>query len=219
MSLGKFQKQTKYILLAFISIFIFIVTIFLGRSASVYFARASDCPATNFRADNIGPNSAVINWDSDEESQGRVEYGTNTINLTFNAPEASATLRHNVPLTLLTPNTVYYYLIAVGETRCDSTNQKCEEGSCVPYSFTTAAIGETADEAENLPTRAAGGRTNNEETPMPTSNLSLFCKAVQANIGKSSKAAAEWASIKTYDIDGNGIINGLDIIKCQKAGK
>jgi len=67
-----------------------------------------------------------------------------------------------------------------------------------------------------MPDIAAG---TSRPSPAPTSSLTLFCKAVQANIGKNSSVAAEWASIKTYDIDGNGIINGLDVVKCQKSGK
>src|SRR3989338_9457419 len=101
MNLGSFQKQTKYVILVVICLFIFVVTIFLGKTASQYFAEASDCPAMNVRTEGVGPNSAVINWDTDEETQGRVEYGTNSVSLTFSAPEPAANTRHNMPLTLL----------------------------------------------------------------------------------------------------------------------
>ncbi|KKS73301.1 MAG: hypothetical protein UV46_C0078G0003 [Candidatus Gottesmanbacteria bacterium GW2011_GWC2_42_8] len=200
MNLGSFQKRTKYILLAVISIFIIVVTIFLGKGASEYFASASDCPG-------------------DEENQGRLEYGTNSVSLTFNSPEPAAQTRHTLPLTLLTPNTIYYYLVSVGNIRCDSSGQKCEGESCVPYSFTTASIGIPEGTVETIPTRSASPSAEGKDSPAPTSSLTLFCKAVQANIGKNSSVAAEWASIKTYDIDGNGIINGLDVVKCQKSGK
>ena len=219
MNLGSFQKRTKYILLAVISIFIIVVTIFLGKGASEYFASASDCPVSNVRSENVGPNSAVIRWDSDEENQGRVEYGTNSVSLTFNSPEPAAQTRHTLPLTLLTPNTIYYYLVSVGNIRCESSGQKCEGESCVPYSFTTASIGIPEGTVETIPTRSASPSAEGKDRPAPTSSLPLFCKAVQANIGKNSSVAAEWASIKTYDIDGNGIINGLDVVKCQKSGK
>ncbi|OGG16863.1 hypothetical protein A3D78_00325 [Candidatus Gottesmanbacteria bacterium RIFCSPHIGHO2_02_FULL_39_14] len=216
MTLGIFQKKVKYIFLVIISIAVFTVTIFLGKYFSGYLARAGSCSVGNVRAEKVSPNSSTIAWETDEATIGRVEYGTNANQLTFTAPEAEAATTHTVPLTLLTPNTVYYYLIAVGETKCDSSGEKCEEG-CVPYSFTTSPLvvnlTETPTVAKTLPTQV------NQTNPAPTSALSLFCRAVQVNIGKNSKVATEWATLKNYDIDGNGIINGLDVVKCQKSGK
>ncbi len=52
----------------------------------------------------------------------------------------------------------------------------------------------------------------------PTSMLSSFCKKVEAYIGGAT-ASPNWSTIKQYDVDSNGRINSLDIIKCQKAGK
>src|SRR3990172_7706215 len=175
MSLGSFKKQVKYILLIAVSLLIFVATVILGKQASVYFASASECPAKNIRTESVGPNSSVIAWDTDVRTQGRVEYGTNAVSLTFTSPEAQSKTNHTVPLTLLTPNTVYYYLIAVGETKCDSSGEKCEEG-CVPYSFTTSPLvvnlTETPTVAKTLPTQV------NQTNPAPTSALSLFCRAV-----------------------------------------
>ncbi|OGG21291.1 hypothetical protein A3B48_04670 [Candidatus Gottesmanbacteria bacterium RIFCSPLOWO2_01_FULL_40_10] len=221
MSLGSFKKQVKYILLIAVSLLIFVATVILGKQASVYFASASECPAKNIRTESVGPNSSVIAWDTDDRTQGRVEYGTNAVSLTFTSPEAQSKTNHTVPLTLLTPNTVYYYLVAVGETRCDSTGQKCE-GDCVPYSFTTSSLTKQGDNEEEdvTPTqRTMPSVTVPAASAQPTSSLSLFCKAVQANIGKNETVESEWSSLKTYDIDSNGIINGLDVIKCQKSGK
>ena len=222
MTLGKFKKQFKYIVLVVISLAVFAATILLGRTASNYFTRASSCPVKNVRVESVSPNSSTIVWETGEETLGRVEYGINTASLTFTAPEASSSVNHSVPLTLLTPNTVYYYMIAIGETRCDSSGQVCrEDGSCAPYTFTTSPL--TPDEVR--PTGPAVRPTavpvvsGRASTPAPTSSLSLFCKAVQANIGKNSQVATEWATLKTYDIDGNNIINGLDVFKCQKSGK
>jgi hypothetical protein len=54
--------------------------------------------------------------------------------------------------------------------------------------------------------------------PSPTSGLSAFCSIVKNNVGKNSKDP-NWNNVKKYDVDGNGVINGLDIFKCQKEGK
>lgn len=201
-----------------------------GQKLANYFAKASSCPVKNVRAEKVSANASSIVWETDDVSQGRVEYGTNPQSLTFSAPEAVENKSHSVPLTLLTPNTIYYYLITIGETKCDSSGQKCETGTCVPYSFTTTTIAGLSEEVSSTPsaTRAVAPQITKvvvsvsptqAVTLYPTSSLSLFCRAVQANIGKNEKVATEWASLKTYDVDGNGIINGLDVIKCQKSGK
>jgi len=210
---------------------VLITTIFLGRSASNYFAKASTCPTQNVTATQVTANSAVISWATADISQGRVEYGTNPANLTISVPEATAGKVHNVPLTLLTPNTIYYYLIAVGNTRCDASAQVCDQ-TCVPWSFTTSPIVLQEEvvvtntpvppsptqsvEPTVIPTQETVSAT--QEAP-PASNLSPFCQQVKEHLGSSSQDAASWSSIEQYDMDVNGIINGLDIIKCQQSGK
>lgn len=227
MTLGNFQKNTKYLILIVVSIAVFGGTVLGGQQLANYFAKASSCPVKNVRAEKVSANASSIVWETDDASQGRVEYGTNPQSLTFSAPEAAENKSHSVPLTLLTPNTIYYYLITIGETKCDSSGQKCEAGTCVPYSFTTTTIAGLSEEVSATPsaTRAVAPQISRvvvspEAVSLnPTSSLSLFCRAVQANIGKNEKVATEWASLKTYDVDGNGIINGLDVIKCKKSGK
>lgn len=231
MKLFSFQKKVKSILLIIFILIVLFVTIVLGKQASVFFAKASSCQVKKVNAAQVTGNSAVISWETEEVTQGRVEYGINATNLSFSAPEAASGKIHNVPLTLLTPNTVYYYLINIGNNRCDSTGQKCST-SCVPYSFTTAVITPQADLV--LPLASPTGSKNDGATPSatsavqrgfsglaasPTSSLTLFCRQVQANIGKNSSDASRWATLKTLDVDNNGIINGLDVFKCQKSGK
>jgi len=226
MRLGIFQKNIRYFLLIVLSFVIFGATVFFGKNAADFFAKATSCPVKNVRASDVGANSTSIAWDTDSSTQGRVEYGTNAQALTSTAPESEAASTHSVPLTLLTPNTIYYYLITIGEIKCDSTGQKCETDTCVPYSFTTKPLAGVSDVTPQA--TVTSGMISGSPTPTPvsatvsvapTSSLSLFCKAVQANIGKNEKVTGEWATLKTYDIDGNGIINGLDVIKCQKSGK
>lgn len=224
MTLGIFQKNIKYLFLVIISIAVFTGTIIFGKEAANFFTRASSCPAQNVRSEKVSPNASTIVWETGDNSQGRVEYGTNAQSLTFSAPEGTTGKIHNVPLTLLTPNTIYYYLISIGDAKCDSTGQKCEGGSCVPFSFTTSPLNLQGADGSLTPavtqkTNPTVIRTVTSSSAQPTSTLSLFCRAVQANIGKNEKAASEWATIKTYDIDSNGIINGLDVVKCQKSGK
>ncbi len=211
-------------------------TIIGGSRAAQQFAKASTCPAQKIASAQVGANSAVVAWETTDVSQGRVEYGTAPTSLNFTAPEATSGKIHNVPLTLLTPNTVYYYLVAIGDNKCDSSGQTCTD-NCVPYSFTTSAISPQPElVTTTTPTPPVSptlippvGTTTGAATPSsmispsssvsPTGGLSSFCALVQANIGRSSKETSVWSTFKQYDIDGNGIINGLDVIKCQQSGK
>lgn len=238
MQLASFQKTGKMILILVFLLGVLGATIFLGQQASSFFARASACPAAGVSAVQVTANSSVVSWETGDVSQGRVEYGTSATNLTFQAPEATSGKTHNVPLTLLTPNTVYYYLVTIGNNRCDSSGQSCASASCVPWTFTTSALTQQQQIVATLPvatpsatlvppspaTNATGSATptkgaTTSATPVPTSALSAFCKQVQANLTANKDMTDIWPALKQYDIDGNGIVNGLDIIKCQQSGK
>lgn len=226
-----FQKKIKVILLVVFLLVILGVTVFVGQQAAFRLAKASSCPAQKIAVAQVAANSAVVTWDSENETQGRVEYGVNATNLSFSTPEGSSGKKHNVPLTLLTPNTVYYYLVTVGKNRCDSTGQTCQD-KCVPFTFTTSAssapsqiISTNTPIPTKIPTAGASvtkassvSATIRPSGPEPTSGLSAFCSLVKNNVGRNSKDP-NWSKTKQYDVDGNGVINGLDIFKCQKDGK
>lgn len=227
MQLASFQKTGKAIIILVFLLGVLGATIFLGQRASQFFARASACPAAGVSAVQVTANSSVVSWETGDVSQGRVEYGTSATNLTFQAPEATSGKTHNVPLTLLTPNTVYYYLVTIGSNKCDSSGQSCS-GTCVPWTFTTSALTQQQQIVATLPPATPSATlvpptptssATGSATPAPTSALSAFCKQVQANIGANSGMTDFWPALKQYDIDNNTIVNGLDVIKCQKAGK
>jgi len=221
MAIVAFQRKGKLIIGIFFLLLVLGVIVLIGPKAVNFFAKADVCSAQNIEAKQISSNSAVITWDTGDDSQGRVEYGTVATELTFTAPEAEASKTHNVPLTLLTPSTVYYYLIAIGNTRCDSSGQKCDE-NCAPWSFTTDELtpSEEVEEPSPTPTITAPFTSPTIKSGLsPTHALSSFCNQVQLNIGSSNRDATKWGTVKDYDIDNNGVINGIDVIKCQRAGK
>ena len=236
MQLASFQKTAKVLGLVVLLLLVLGGVIVLGKGASSYLAKASSCQAQKVSATNVSENSAVITWQSEDISQGRVEYGTNAANLTFSAPEATSGKDHNVRLTLLTPNTVYYYLVTIGTNKCDSSGQVCTT-SCVPWSFTTATAVQQekiqqpiASPTESLATPSASVTTsipNPTKAATPTleanvtqaQELSSFCMLVKANVGANSSDTTAWEKAKKYDIDSNSVINGLDIVKCQQQGK
>lgn len=239
MQLVSLKKYTKIIGLVILSIVILTATILMGKNAQSMFSRASSCAVQNVSAVQVSANSAVINWESTDVTQGMVLYGTNSTDLNFSAPEGSANKSHNLPLTLLTPNTVYYYLISVGNTKCDSSGQSCNDATtCVPWSFTTAAVTPQvqivapiltptiAPTLISTPTAVLQAATptlsvsvTSSASASKSATLSVFCQQVRANIGGDSSEATKWALLKQFDIDGDGRIMGMDVLKCQSSGK
>ncbi len=214
-------------------------TIFGGYKVAGNMAKASSCSAQKVTSAQVTQNSAVIAWESSEVTQGRVEYGTTATSLSFTAPEATSGKVHNVPLTLLTPNTAYYYLIAIGDNRCDSTGQSCNS-NCIPWSFNTSMVNQptvavvttvaplpsvmptsvaptTAIISVSVPTLAAGSSIP-PVAPSSLPTLNAFCQSVKSNIGQG-QGSPNWETVKQYDIDGSSSINGIDVLKCQSSGK
>lgn len=228
MNLGSFQKRTKTVGLILFLLIVLGLAVFFGRNVTSLLSRASTCPAQRVNAVQVSANSAVVTWDTEEDTQGRVEYGTSATNLAFSAPEAAPNQKHNVPLTLLTPNTAYYYLVKIGNNKCDSSGQRCDT-SCVPWTFTTASITPPPEDVRALPTvtpvaAPANGTTPSSGSAAPagpsaTPGLSPFCRQLQLNIGASAKDETSWVSFKQYDLDNNGILNGKDVITCIKEKK
>jgi len=246
MTLVTFQKKFQFLILIVVVLIGFAIAAFFGKDVVLrFFAKASNCPTEGISAVQITANSGVVAWETDDVTQARVEYGTSRTNLAFTAPESTAGRSHNVPLTLLTPDTTYYYLIAMGvpgaipgttdTLRCDSSGQACTS-NCQPWSFTTKNMTLQGDDpganktasptasvsGKPLPSpKISGTKTNVSVTPapMPTTAFSAFCELVRKNIGESSKDSLRWTSVRQYDIDGNGVINGLDVVKCKASGK
>lgn len=229
-----FKRYSRGAILLGMLLAVITLTILGGKFAVSQFARASSCTSKNVQAVQVGPNRAVISWASDEDTQGRVEYGVDENTFPFSTREGSAGKEHNVPLTLLTPNTVYYYQLVFGtstaggtkEIRCDSTGGICTK-NCVPWSFTTAVSQPLKIESLPTSTPAAEMKITSASTPVaPNSTPALTptgasssCAEVMLNFGETISNSSKWATIKQYDMDGNGVINGMDVVKCEQSNK
>ncbi|MFQ6009873.1 MAG: fibronectin type III domain-containing protein [Candidatus Aenigmatarchaeota archaeon] len=66
---------------------------------------------TNVSAVNVTKNSAVISWETDEDTIGTVYYGTDAGKLNLNVSESSYGTTHSLTLTGLSAGTTYYYKI------------------------------------------------------------------------------------------------------------
>lgn len=84
---------------------------------------------SDVQASNITATDAIITWNTDEVSTGRVVYGL-TESYGLQAEDSALTLNHQIALSGLNPNTAYYFKVYSK----DSSNN---ESSSAGYTFTT----------------------------------------------------------------------------------
>jgi len=145
-------------------------------------ARAADSEPRDVVVSNIEKNSVKLSWATGADTQGVVEYGTTPTALNFFAPEATKGKTHTLDLTLLSPNTTYYFDIRVGEKKYDNGG--------VPWTFTTKNTDASVGTLSPTPTTAVTGSAS--PTPIQTLKISdgsencteTNCDAIKAKFGK-----------------------------------
>lgn len=124
------QQQITKVASITIGFIIALILVFMSfRFIQNTFIRAEDYTPRDVVVSDISQNSVKISWVTGRESQGVVEYGTTPTALNFFAPETQKSINHSVDLTLLSPNTTYYFQIRIGDKKYDNGG--------VPWSFTT----------------------------------------------------------------------------------
>lgn len=130
------HKQVRLISIG-IGVVVAIVLIIVGFGLfQNVFTRAEDQAPRDVVVTDKTNNSAKISWVTGIENQGVIEYGTSLNQLNFFAPEAQKTKSHSVDLTLLSPNTTYYYVIRIGDKKYDNGG--------LAWTFTTNSSAGTA---------------------------------------------------------------------------
>lgn len=81
----------------------------------------------------VGANSAIIEWETDVESDGYVEYGTNELYGVSTYVSDELKTRHRVQLDSLMANTTYHFRIVSSRHNLESTRFFTQD-----YTFTTA---------------------------------------------------------------------------------
>jgi len=146
-------------------------------------SRAAQETATSVAIENITQDSVTITWEAAEGSQGVVVYGTTSTALNFFAPEPSNTTgtKHSVDLTLLSPNTTYYFTVKIGMTATDESG--------FPFQFKTKG-----NEAAVTPTLAPTVIKNQSIIIPPKTNAPTLapigscnetdCDKIKAKLGR-----------------------------------
>jgi len=140
------------------------------------FTRASDMEPRDVVISDISQNTAKISWTTGIETQGVIEYGTTPTALNFFAPEVSRTKNHLVELTLLSPQTTYYFQIRIGDKKYDNGG--------VPWTFTTKGT-ETQSSVilpQATPTSFSQSQSKTSATPTPIQSLEIKTKPTNTPI-------------------------------------
>lgn len=151
MSNPKLKKITAILIGVVLSIGLIVLGL---RLFSTVFTRASDMEPRDVVVSDINQNSAKVSWATGVETQGVIEYGTSPTALNFFAPESARTKTHQQELTLLSPNTTYYFQVRIGEKKYDNGG--------VPWTFTTRVSG-SGEASEVVPTEVQP-TVNNQPT-------------------------------------------------------
>lgn len=154
------------------------------------FTRASSEKPLEVNQLEITDSSAKITWKTGNETVGTlVSYGTSAEAMNaFQPADTPLGKDHSAVLTLLSPNTTYYYVLG---TEKEFNN----EGA--PWSFTTKAANETTNKLIVSPTGAAAiSGVMDSGTPTPTTTAGdedeagintckeTDCAAIKAKLGK-----------------------------------
>jgi hypothetical protein len=161
-----------------VGILIFAVIVYVGFR--ILMSKAADVQPASVAISDITTNAVKITWTTDQPSVGAVKYGTSETTLNFYAPEVvkDPTTGHTVELTLLSPDSTYYFKIQIGD--------KLYDNGGVSWTFRTKGTTATAPTA--IPTTAS---TATGTTPTPVQVVNI------PNSSNTTCSYTDCASIKT----------------------
>jgi len=161
------------------------------------------------RVANISANSAAISWQTTEPVVGQVEYGTTPGSFLLRATETSPTTNHNVSLSPLLPETIYYFRIRVGEEIYDDNG--------APYSFTTKEAVAKMPSPGVSPALPLVSPTVviSQPTATPTQNLSPVISPTEKYTLDDFKKAFGTSNAE-FDINKDGVVNSADWVLYQE---
>ena len=161
------------------------------------------------RVANISTNSAAISWQTTEPVVGQVEYGTTPGSFLLRATETSPTTNHNVSLSPLLPETIYYFRIRVGEEIYDDNG--------APYSFTTKEAVAKMPSPGVSPALPLISPTVviSRPTATPTQNLSPVISPTEKYTLDDFKKAFGTSNAE-FDINKDGVVNSADWVLYQE---
>jgi len=156
---------------------------------TIFGTRAADFEPRDVIVSNIEKNSVRATWATGVDSQGVVEYGTTPTALNFFAPEATKVKTHTIDLTLLSPNTTYYFDIRVGDTKYDNGG--------VPWTFTTKGAEASVATPTTAPTQPFDS-TQGKPTPIQRLKISDGTNCTETDCAKIKTLLGKGCSTQDY---------------------
>jgi hypothetical protein len=156
--------------------------------------------------------TAVLSWTTDKEVKASVFYGTNMASLLLMAEDIDATVDHNILLTNLKSDTIYYYKIVVD-------NDNIFDNGGVMYNFKTNSSLEPVVTIQPtlIPTLAAVFSSPSADNSSTCNKTTDYNKdGVINSIDYISCVAADPCA---GDYNKDGVINSMDRIKCLQDTK
>jgi hypothetical protein len=118
---------------------------------------ADETKSHNVTVNNITDQSALVSWLTDKPTQASLHYGLNPENLSLVQVESQPATQHQIKLEGLLPQSIYFFIIKIGEKSFTDADQK-------PYQFTTLPrLGETQNDCRDENTLKA--QLGREDSP------------------------------------------------------
>ncbi|MCL4384675.1 dockerin type I domain-containing protein [Patescibacteria group bacterium] len=169
----------------------------------------------------INDSEVVINWNSDKPSRGYIQYGTTPASLLLSVPSrdelesSTPDTNHRISIKTFKGNTTYYFRIRAGTDTASYTEWEVFDNGGIPWQFKTKGDG-----SGSSPTYLGRGLTPTPDTttvtiaPLPTvaSDSSAISGTQVAPTGTLKACAAG------VDYNGDGVVNSLDMIYCNRSG-
>jgi len=211
------EKKKKVLVIVFSLLAFFLVVglvLGMGKIRRFLSGASGSFKPEGVRVVNITANSATVTWQTSKPAAAQIEYGTTPGSFLLRTFERGETTNHNLTLSPLLPETIYYFRIRVGD--------KVYDDNGAPFSFTTKSsqpsLGDSKKRVEK-PIPSFTPTPSAKVTPRPTASSSAAPSSASSSASKKYTQADFMAkfgqSDEELDINGDGVVNSTDWILYQ----
>lgn len=209
------NKKTIIVIVALVLAVGLIVGLVLGmdKVKNLFGQASGQQQPQGVRVTNVTANAATIVWQTAIPVISQIEYGTTPGSFLLRSAETNQTANHNLTLSPLLPETIYYFRIRVGDQIYDNNG--------APYSFTTKAAAEVISPSPTpsslLPTTTPSEepavisptpKTTPQPSPTVTGQTTSPDKEDKYTLGDFVEKFG--TSDPEFDINKDGVVNSQD---------
>jgi len=207
------NKKTVIVIVALVLAVGLVVGLVLGMDniKNLFGQAAGQQQPQGVRVTSVTANSATIVWQTAIPVIGQIEYGTTPGSFLLRSAETNQIANHNLTLSPLLPETIYYFRIRVGDQVYDNNG--------APYSFTTKAVVETApapplqqnitpSDKENIVPEP--DNASSEITPAPPAINQTISEDEETKYTLGDFVERFGTSDSEFDLNKDGVVNSQD---------